>query len=504
VNPVAAPASTPVAELGRRPAGAAWPTGTWAWFVALLSLLLAGNLVTSRYLFWDAFYDLYAGRYILHHGIPHQNLITVASYRAAWQDQQWLAHVLFYVTWAVGGYRLLAAASAVLVTAGFGLLALLMLRRGVPPTRAFAWTAAAYMVALGSVGIRAQSFAYLCFALLLWLLLADDRAPRLRQRTWLAIPVLVLWANTHGSVLLGAGLACLYAGYRAVKASARRDYGAVPAFLAFGAAAAAVVVCTPYGAGVIQDYARFIGNPALSRNIVEWATPSPLDPFSWAFFVLIPAVVIAVALAWHRGTRPDPVLCALALALLAVAFTAVRDQQWFAFGGSLLAADTLARSNGGRAPQLGQTFRRATTSVLAALAVASAVVLALTSSQQFQSEIPRRAIDVAASLAAKNPASRILGDPWSGTPMLWLHPATIGRVGLDARMELYSAAEINAYFDFFFVRGHRWQRMTRGYDIIVASGVHEPGLTAALDSLPGWRVVYKDRNGLVLQRQAGA
>jgi hypothetical protein len=110
---------------------------------------------------------------------------------------------------------------------------------------------------------------------------------------------------------------------------------------------------------------------------------------------------------------------------------------------------------------------------------------------------------MAANLAAKNPASRILGDPWCGTSMLWLHPATIGRVGLDARMELYSSSEINAYFDFLFVRGRRWQRVTHGYDIIVASRIHEPGLTAALGSLPGWRVVYRDRAGLVLRRQAG-
>jgi hypothetical protein len=142
--------------------------------------------------------------------------------------------------------------------------------------------------------------------------------------------------------------------------------------------------------------------------------------------------------------------------------------------------------------------------VLATLAVASAGVLALTSSQQFQSKIPGRAIDVAAVLAARNPADRILGDPWSGTAMLWLHPATIGRVGFDARMELYSAPELSAYFDFVFVRGHRWQRVTHGYGIIVASRAQDPGLAAALGSLPGWRVVYRDRTGLVLQRQAGA
>ena len=254
---------------------------------------------------------------------------------------------------------------------------------------------------------------------------------------------------------------------------------------------------------MIQDYARFIENPELARNIVEWATPSPLDPYSWAFFALILAVVIAVALAWHRGTRPDPLLCGLALVLLAAAFTAVRNQQWFAFGGSLLAADTLARSNGGRVPQLGQAFRKATTGVLAALAVVSVGVLALTSGQQFQSRIPRRAIDVAATLAARNPAGRILGDPWSGTPMLWLHPETIGRVGFDARMELYSAPELSAYFDFLSVHGRRWQRVMHGYSLVVASRALDPKLTGALERLPGWRVVYQDRSGLVLQRRAG-
>jgi hypothetical protein len=136
------------------------------------------------------------------------------------------------------------------------------------------------------------------------------------------------------------------------------------------------------------------------------------------------------------------------------------------------------------------------------VAVASAGVLAVTPSQQFQSKIPGRAIDVAAALTARNPADRILGDPWSGTAMLWLHPATIGRVGFDARMELYSAAQLSAYFDFVFVRGHQWQRVTHGYGIIVASRAQDPGLAAALESLPGWRVVYRDRSGLVLMRQA--
>src|SRR5215813_6275044 len=269
-----------------------------------------------------------------------------------------------------------------------------MLRRGVPPPRVFAWPLAAFAVCMGNTGIRAQSCAYPCLALTLWLILADGRAPRPRARTWLVIPVLVLWANTHGSVLLGAALVALYAGYRAAGALARRERdarGALP-WLALGGVACAAVLCTPYGTGVLWYYSRFADNPALASNVLEWARPSPLDPFSWAFFALLAAVVIAAVVAWRRGTRPDPLLAGLALALLALALTAVRDQAWFAFGGSLLAADTLARS-AARVPVLAQAFRRTIAAVLTGLAVASLGVLALTPTRQFESEIPRGAVD---------------------------------------------------------------------------------------------------------------
>src|SRR5262249_17487628 len=75
---------------------------------------------------------------------------------------------------------------------------------------------------------------------------------------------------------------------------------------------------------------------------------------------------------------------------------------------------------------------------LTALALASLVVLAATPDRHFEGLIPRRSIDVAAALAARNPALRVLGDDWSGTPMLWLHPAMSGRVGFDVRLEQYS------------------------------------------------------------------
>jgi hypothetical protein len=56
--------------------------------------------------------------------------------------------------------------------------------------------------------VRTQSFAYPLFAAFLLLLLDDARAPG--RRVLLALPLLVLWANIHGSVVLGAALTALY------------------------------------------------------------------------------------------------------------------------------------------------------------------------------------------------------------------------------------------------------------------------------------------------------
>jgi hypothetical protein len=390
-----------------------------------------------------------------------------------------------------------------LVTGGFAVLALVMLRRNVPPPRVFAWTVAAFVVCIGNTGIRAQSFAYALFALTLWLVLGDGLASRPRARTWLVVPVLMLWANTHGTVLLGAGLVSLYAGYRTVRSFVRNDPGAAFAYLALGATAGAALLCTPYGTGIIRYYARFTGNSVFSQYIVEWARPTLTDQLSWGFFAVALAAATAVTVGWRRGTRPDPLLTGLALVLLTLALTAIRFQAWFGFAGSLLAADTLAWPGGGQVPVLGQAFRRAIAGALGALALASLAVLAVIPASQSEILIPRRAIDVAAAIAARNPGARILGDDWSGTPLLWLHPAMSGRVGFDVRVEQYTPAELSAYSDFLLGRGPNWQRVMRGYDIIVVSRSRHAVLAGALAGLPGWRVVYSDHDGLVAERQAG-
>jgi hypothetical protein len=493
-----------------RPAGSdqAAARAAWArqdssrlWLAALAALSMVVSLLYSRYLFADSYYDLYAGRYILRHGFPHRNVVTVTAHGAPWIDQQWLAHVLYYGAWAIGGYPALAVLCALLLTSGFTVLGLVMLSRGVPPTRMFGWTAAAIIVYLGNIVIRAQSFAYPLFALTLWLVVADGAAPRLRARTWLAVPVLVIWANTHGSVLVGAAIVMLYALCRAGLAPRRAGYRAALAYLGLGVAAAASVLCTPYGTGVLHYYKAVNSvTPALSRYVTEWERPDPLYLVSMGFFAVLAATVIALAIAWRRGTRPDPLLAAIAAGTLLLALSAIRNQAFFGFAGGLLAADTLARSTNALPPVVGRAFSRATAAALAAAALTGIGLIAAEPGGTFESLVPARAIGAAAALAASHPGARVLADEWSSPPLLWLHPAMFGRVGFDARLEQYSVAELNSYAEFLSARAPAWQRLLRGYSIVLVSRQHHDGLASALARVPGWRVAYAGRDGLVLER----
>jgi hypothetical protein len=376
----------------------------------------------------------------------------------------------------------------------------------------FGWTAAAIIVWLGNIVIRAQSFAYPLFALALWLVVADGRQDRLRARTWLVIPVLVLWANTHGSVVIGAGMVVLYACYRAVDAVRRgafrhgafwpAGYRSVLGYLLLGRAAAGSVICTPYGSGVIYYYKAVNGvAPALSHYVTEWERPDPLYLVSMGFFALLVAVVAAIAVAWRRGTRPDPLLAAIALAMLALTLTAIRNQAFFGFAGSLVAADTLARSRARPMPVLSGTVSRLTAAALVAAAFIGAALIATEPAGKFESLVPVGAIDAAAALTARDPGARVLADEWSSPPLLWLHPATFGRVGFDARLEQYSVAQLNSYAVYLTATKPGWQRLLRGYDVALVSRQHHDWLGTALARLPGWRIAYSGRDGLVLARE---
>ncbi|HET7171189.1 MAG TPA: hypothetical protein VFI18_06110 [Gaiellales bacterium] len=522
---------------------------TDSWYAALVgAVVVAAMAVTNaRLLTSDTFYSLYSGRFIVAHGLPRTDALTVAGHGRPWIDQQWLAHVLLYDTWRVGGYPLVGLVSAASIGLAFAILALALLRRGTSPVRTVIWCTFAFFVCQPNTATRAQSFAYPLFAGAMCVLLADEDRREWSPRLLLLVPLLALWANLHGSVVMGAALATGYLAWRALRAGSERRPRTALAYLLTGAASAAAGFATPYGTAVFGYYRSVLDNPALKTASAEWQATT-FSPANLQFILLALILVSVASLGVRRGFRPSPLLVALCVVLGAGAVESVRNQTWFAFPAVAFVTATLSAGVPAPAPASRRPRAVAALGVLALLADAGFVAFALagpaterlqvlllfvgtvlgaallglgtmrraiiagtaiaaaggvlalltTTTADFERMTPRAAVASAIRVAGRHPAERVLADDFASGPLLWRAPALAGRVELDSRFEVFRPADLERYAS--FVRGDRGP--FAGAGIVVVSDFQNPALAGHMRALPGWRTLARDGSGSVFVRRS--
>lgn len=451
----------------------------------------------SRYLFWDSYFGLVAGRYIAANGIPTTEVLTTAG-KPEWIDQQWLAHWLFYASWSLGGYAATALLTASAVALAYGLLAALMIHRGVPGPRAFLWSLVALMVALGSTVVRAQSLVLPLAVMVLWAVLDDSGRPAFRARLLLVVPLLIAWSNLHGSVLLAAGSVVAYAAIRAAMAARGRASRSALLYGVTAAIAAATLLVTPYGLQIFDYYRSLLANNAVHRFILEWSAPELGNPYSLAFFAVLAITIAIVGYGFARGYRPPLVLLVAAAGLGVLALTGVRYAVWFGMVAAVLNADVLARTRPAPSPFSSAFLRAGGVALLAVTVIATAVLLA-TSQDDFERDLPREAMTEVDRYAAAHPAATLLADELASA-LLWRHPELAGRVAFDTRLEQYSEEDLVAWFEFLNGIPPAWPAAAEGYDVLLLSSVERPGLVTGLAALPEWSLLYAEPNGAAFVR----
>ncbi|MDX6485797.1 MAG: hypothetical protein QOF43_950, partial [Gaiellaceae bacterium] len=302
-------------SLDRRLCGKA-PLALLLLFQAGLLALLARDLLLD-----DSWLSLVGGREVWRHGIPTHDTLGVLTAARPWIDQQWLGQLAFYGAAAAGGLALLFALHLAVLSAATGLAMGVALKRGASASSVFAIALLAIFIAPWSWQPRAQSLAELLFAAVLALLLGD-RAEQARQRAVLVLMLLVLWANVHGSVLLGVALAlaCVAAGGRR---QAKAQYLLLLSPLC--------LVITPYGLGTAHYYASLLGNSDLAALAPEWRAPH--GTVAIAFFLLAAVAVVLVA---TRRRRLGAFELVVVVVTLGLSLTAVRHFPWFALAMSML------------------------------------------------------------------------------------------------------------------------------------------------------------------------
>jgi hypothetical protein len=422
---------------------------------AVVTLSLAG--IPSHF-GQDGWLALIAGRDIAAHGIPQHDFFTHMAYGVRWVDQQWLAQLLMYEIERVGGMQLLTVLYVLVTGAAFAGAVAAARRLGGEDMHVLAMLpAGAFFYLTTAVSIRTQGFAYPLFVATLWLFASAVRRPDRDRRVYWVFPMLVLWANLHGSVTIGVGLAVLYgltlllAGIHSEAAKGLKD-GRAWAFIVLSPL---TLLATPYGTSIIHYYRVTLANSQFGRLVSEWKPVTSVPILAVPLAMLIAATLYTLVRGFLRArargqAARTPLFDAITLVALAVgAITAVRNITWFGLAVMILMPAALTKlKSGAPAPLRRARINRIFAMAMAAIATVTAIVVLGRPDSWFTSTYPTNAVPTLKRLLAKSPNATIFADVRYSDWLIWQDPRLFsGRVAYDTSLELLTPAQLSAIAD---------------------------------------------------------
>jgi hypothetical protein len=351
-----------------------------------------------------------------------------------------------------------------------------------------------FIAGLPNTVLRTQIIAYPLFGLVLLLLLTDEQRPS--RRVYLVFPLLVLWANVHGSVVLGAGLVALR-GATFAAASLRRRAPTVawlPRAAVLVVAPWACTLASPYGLALPGYYHGTLGNGSLSHFVAEWG-PSTIRNQP-ALFVLL---LLAAWLVFGHG-RGLGAFARLSLLLAGIGgLLAIRNVVWFALVAAAVLPSALDAAWRPRPAVRHLRINLLLAGVAALAFVVAASAMAGHKRAWFERDFPPRAGNVLTAAAAADPSLRVFANERYADWLLFEHPSLSGRVAYDIRFELLRGSELHRLYDFATQNGPDWQSVAAGFSLLVLDPAHERGV---IDYYIGRRhasTLFRDKQAVVLR-----
>lgn len=431
----------------------------------------------------DTWWQLAAGQWILqHHAVPFADPFSYTFTGASWVAQEWLSEVFTALAYRVGGWDgvlMLYGAAAGLT---FGMLAV-HLRRWADGVCLVLLLVLGAACTAGSLLVRPHLLALP--VLELWtagLLIARSRgtAPSL-----LLLPLMVLWANLHGSFMLGLLLPLPLALEAAIDARPDRRTVLRGWAVFIGGAWLAALVTPQFWHGLLFPF-HLLAMHDLAA-ITEWAPPNfaTLQPIEVALAVLLYATL-------SRGVRLPLLRLLLLLGLLYLALAHGRHQMLAGIIGALLLAEPLGRTFGGtrREDSPGHGWMLAG---LAAAVLLTGFRLAHPEQRRSDPVSPIAALDHVPAAVARTPVFNAYD---FGGYLIFRGIAPF----IDGRTDLYGDRFLSAYLQAERPDPATFHRLVQRYHIHWAILHAGSPLAGLLSVLPGWQRLYADPFAVVFVR----
>jgi hypothetical protein len=472
---------------------------SWPLLVGLAALIRALAQPMALLNDPDTYLHIAAGRWMLAHtALPIHDPFSYTLSAAIWVPHEWLAEIVLAAVYRAAGWTGLVLLTAAAFAASLALLTRFLLRYAEPFSTLIAVILAAALV-LGHLLVRPHLLA-LPF-LVLWsgaLFAARDSGfpPPFRL-----LPVMVLWANLHGSFMFGLTLALFLGAEAALSAGCRARQSRLWGVFIMLASASALV--TPNGlAGFFEPF-RLMAMPALQASFGEW-----LSPNFQTFQPLEIWLLGSIALGFITGVKLPISRLLLLLALCHMALGHIRHAELVGLVGPLVVASALG-------PQIAAAIRSMPISALgrgaARLAVpAAAPATALVFAASLLISIPLLVrplergddpitpADALAAAARLGIAGPVFNSEGFGGYLAFQGIPTF----IDGRAELYGNTFLEEYLEAERGGEQALTALLDRYGVTWTLLMPQQEAVSRLDTLPGWQRVYTDTDAVIHLRVA--
>lgn len=438
----------------------------------------------------DSLWHIRAGEWMIANGaVLDSDPFSFSRAGEPWTTHEWLTEVLMAATYGVAGWSGLmtaaaaAAAACVYILGRFaaqwlnGLSLLLALMMGLsligPHFLVRPHLFALPLLCLWTVGVVAAR--------------NEDRAPSL----WL-LPVMALWANMHGSFILGICLLGPFALEALIAAAPERRRETLISWSAFSFGAVLAAIATPHGVGGLIYPIKLILMPGIT-GINEWA-PADFSTLSLLEITLIASIFALVR--FKVGLSPIRLL--LLLGFLHLTFSHQRHEMVLGVLGIVFLSEPLGTAiaeRSGRIPESKAADRSRLSYVLAALiaVLAIGVRLAVPAPAINAQHLPKEAL---AAVPQELSALPVLNDYSVGGYLIWNGV----RPFIDGRADMYGPEFLARYFAIMDRGRSDLESALVEYDIRWTLLRKGSAPAALMDAMPGWTLLHADDRFVVHAR----
>lgn len=265
-------------------------------FIIALLAALAYAVSYSLPADYDFWWHLANGRYMVtQHALPVPDPYSFTAAGRGWIAHEWLPELLMYLLYRPFGVAGPAALYGLSLGGAVFLTTSVLRRLGASPLPSAGLAVLYLLVMLPFIGPRPQVAAFALFALVAWIL---ERWIHLRDRSVWALPaVFLLWANVHGSFVVGLALPVLV--LAGDELAARLHWPLGPRLESAGrkrlaqviASCCLAIVVNPNGPRLLLYPFTKLNNPVL-KTIPEWNATDFTEPAFWSFGLLLGIAVV--------------------------------------------------------------------------------------------------------------------------------------------------------------------------------------------------------------------